>query len=174
MAKEKKICHKPLAYGIRQPELRKIASGSPYLDVDDVKLIIHKVLSETLALVIKDILRWIVRFVPKMTGNLRLDLRDNVMDSNIRNSILRIYICTTVNYAKYVVYMTTKQVRHKGKKIKHRGSVLTLHDPQAIGNFFETMVKYAIKSILYNLTKMKQKYARKTKLKFSEMKIVKL
>ncbi len=167
-------CHKPLAYGVRKPELKKIAQQHPSLTIDEVGYIITKILEDTLTLVFKDMKNWIKRFVPKMTGRLRFDLFAHLKDSHVKNFILRIYVCTSINYAEYVNKMKTSQVRHKGKKISYRGRLITLHDPQAIGHFFGRMVIFAIKSILIHLRKIKRKYAAKTKLKFKDMKIIKL
>jgi hypothetical protein len=166
--------HKPLAYGIRKPQLKKIAKANPNLSQKDIEKIITKILEEVKVLVVRDLRSWIKKFVPKMTGRLRFDLYAHVKDSAVKNNILRIHVQTSVAYALYVNKYKTSQVRHKGKRIKYRGRTIVLQDPLAIGGFFDKMVIFAIKIILFHLVKIKRKYSAKTRLKYAEMKIIKL
>lgn len=166
--------HKPLAYGIRVGNLRKIAEKHESLEINHIRAIIENILEDTWKLVRRDLTWWITRFVPRMTGRLRRDLYKHLMDSYIRNHILRVFIQTSVDYAKRVNDFETHNVRHKGKKIKYRGKTITLYDPHAIGHFFDIMVKFAIRIINRHLNTVKKKYASRTQLKLKDMRIIKL
>jgi len=95
------------------------------------------------------------------------------------------------SHAKREHYTVTYVRKGRGKKKIGKGKVTTyhpyatanyygksgriiLHDPQAIGNFFKKLVKFAIVSILKNLKKVKRRYASRTKLTYRAMKIIKL
>jgi hypothetical protein len=166
--------HKPLAYGIRAPELKKIAAKNDDLEVRDVKDIFDKILNETVKRSTKDLRKWINSKVPKMTGRLRRDLLNHLRTSYVSSTVLRVYIQTSVEYAKRVNDFETFNVRHRGKRVKYRGKTIILHDFKAIGHFFDKMVPFAIKTILYHLERAKRKYASRTKMKYNEMKVIKL
>ena len=166
--------HKPLAYGIRVHEIRSIAKKNDELTVKQTKAIIILILRETHKKTVKDVAKWIKIRVPKMTGRLRRDLLRHLLTSYVSAAVLRIFIQTSIDYAKRVNEFETFNVRHKGKKIKYRGRTIRLNDRKAIGHFFDEMVKFAIKTILYHLDRSKRRYASRTKMKYSEMKIIKL
>lgn len=166
------LSHKPLKYGINQPRLRAIAKKNEELDAKDVKVIVDKILHMTNSLVIKDVTEWIRRFVPKMTGRLRHDLWKHLLDSYVKDQVGRIIIKTSIDYAERVNSYQTHNVRHKGKRIKRHGRIIVLWDPQAIGGFFDAMVKYAKLRIKKNLQVAKNKVARKTKMKYKEINIM--
>ena len=166
--------HKPLAYGIRAPDIKRIADRNDALTVKMAKEIITKILEDTTRLVMKDMKRWINSKVPKMTGRLRRDILRHLRDSYVSSNVLRIFIQTSIDYAKRVNDFETHNVRHRGKRVKYRGKTYVLHDYKAIGHFFDAMVKFAIHSVKVNLIKVKRKYAARTKMKYIEMKIIKL
>lgn len=166
--------HKPLAYGIRAQEIKRIADKNDDLTVKMAKDIIEKILKETTQLTMKMLRKWIHKRVPKMTGRLRRDLLKHLQDSYVRSNVLRIFIQTSIDYAKRVNDFDTHNVRHRGKRIKYRGRTIVLNDPQAIGHFFDEMLKFAIKAILHNLITVKRKYSARTKMKYNEMRIIKL
>jgi len=166
--------HKPLAYGIRASEIKRITQNNPNLNLKDVNKIIDQILRETTRLTMKTMRKWINKRVPKMTGRLRRDLLKHLQDSYVKSNVLRIFIQTSIDYAKRVNDFQTHNVRHRGKRIKYRGRVIILNDPQAIGHFFDEMLKFAIKAILHNLIAVKRKYAARTKMNYNEMKIIKL
>ena len=174
MASKTIMYHKPLAYGIRAPQLKKIAQNNPNLDVKQVKAIIESILKDTTRRVVKIMRKWINSKVPKMTGRLRRDLLRHLKDSYVSSSVLRIFIQTSIDYAKRVNDFETFNVRHKGKRVKYRGKTYILHDFRAIGHFFDKMVPFAIKTIIYNLDQMKKRYASRTKMNYQEMQIIKL
>ena len=166
--------HKPLAYGIRAYDLKKIAQGNPNLNLKQVQNIIDQILRETTRLTMKTMRKWINKRVPKMTGRLRRDILKHLQDSYVKSNVLRIFIQTSIDYAKRVNDFQTHNVRHRGKRIKYRGRTIVLNDSQAIGHFFDEMLKFAIKAILHNLIAVKRKYAARTKMNYNEMKIIKL
>jgi len=159
-------------YGMEKWAIKEIAKKNPYLTIRMVEDIINQILEHVYTLVLKDMTWWIKRFVPKMTGRLRFDFWSYLQQSTVKKTKLTIILRTTQLYGKWVNKMKTSQVRHKGKKVTVDGIEFTLYDPQAIGGFFEKMVDATIKSIEMNLKKIKSKFARKTKLKYKEMKIV--
>jgi hypothetical protein len=55
----------------------------------------------------------------------------------------------------------------------HYGRIV-LNDPMAIGEFFDKMIIFTIKTILFHLVKVKKKYSARTKMKYKEMRIIKL
>ncbi|KKL99759.1 hypothetical protein LCGC14_1811160 [marine sediment metagenome] len=188
--------HKPLSYGIKKPEVRKVAQGNPLLSEREVKKIIDNILTDVFKLVVPDVVKWINKFVAKRTGQLRKNLILNFTSSRVKNYSLVFILRTSIDYAEKVSKYKTSQVRHSNAKREHHVDYTTkkgkkhrpyayayygghygrirLHDPQAIGNFFKMMVAYTVKSILRHLKTVKRKYAAKTKLKFREMKIIKL
>ncbi|KKM18004.1 hypothetical protein LCGC14_1670010, partial [marine sediment metagenome] len=133
--------------------------------------IIDNILHELHATVNKYLMIWILRFVPKMTGALRRDLLMHVRETIVKNHIIFFYIETSIYYAVRVNKMPTYAVRHRGKKVEYKEREYTLWDPQAIGHFFDKLETYAFRLIPAVLTKIKRKFAAKTKLKYREMKI---
>ncbi len=179
------VKHKPLTYGIKRPEIRKVAQGNPLLSEREVENIVVKILKETFQLVVRDVVKWINKFVAKRTGQLRENLILNLASSRTKNYTMVFVLLTSINYAEQVVNYKTSQVRHKNSKREHSGKWayanygghsgrITLNDPQAITNFFTMMVRYTVKSILINLKIIKRKYSAKTKMKFKEMRIIKM
>jgi len=166
--------HKPLAYGIRAPELKRIAEKQASLTVHDVHTIMEDILTDTYHLVMKDLIIWINHKVPKMTGRLRKDILNHLKDSYVRNHVLRIFIQTSIDYAERVNEFETKNVRHFGKRIRYRGKTIILKDSRAIGHFFDEMVKFTIKDINFHLVKVKRKYAARTRLRVTDMRIIQL
>ena len=166
--------HKPLSYGIRANELRRVAKEHPTLTIYQIQDIINNILNDTHRLVTRDLRKWINSKVPKMTGRLRRDLLSHLRTSYVSSYVLRIFIQTSIEYAKRVNDFETKNVRHKGKKIRYRGKTYILHDYKAIGHFFDKMIIFAINLINYHLVRVKSKYSRRTKLKMRDMRIVKL
>jgi len=168
------LSHKPLSYGVRKPDIKRIAAGNPDLDEKNVEAIINSILNELHAVVNASLRFWISRFVPKMTGRLRRDLYSHVKETIVSNNIITFYIKTNLEYAKRVNAMPTSSVRHSGKVITYQRRLITLNDPQAVGQFFQKLVLFTIHSITVSLVKIKRKFAATTKLKFREMRIIKL
>ena len=166
--------HKPLAYGVRANDIKRIAQKNANLNTTEVKQELSKILNDTNSNVRRELRKWINSKVPKMTGRLRRDLVRHLMTSYVSNCIMRIFVQTDIEYAKRVNAFNTSNVRHRGKKIKYRGRTIILHDFRAIGHFFDEMIKMAIKLILYHLERQKRRHSSSRKLKYNEMKIIKL
>ena len=196
--------HKPLKYGIKPSDIKQIAQKNPNLTAKEAEKIITKILEETTKLVLKDLKKWINKFVPKRTGQLRKNLLLNLKGSKVKGFLMMFIMRTSIDYAAQVNAYSTAQVRHKSAKREHyvsyvtkgRGKAkkgkgkkyhpyayayyggasgrITLNDPMAIGEFFDKMVIFTIKSILSNLVKIKRKYSARTKMKFKEMSIIKM
>lgn len=196
--------HKPLKYGINKKDIKKIADQHLELTIHKIEDLFQQILIEVYTLVLIDLKRWIARFVPKRTGQLRDNLFKNILSSRVKSNYIIIIIRTNIDYAKRVNAMTTAQVRHKGRRREHHVAYITkgrgkakigkgkryypyayayywgkhgriiLNDPEAIGGFFDMMIIFAIKSILINLKKVKHRYAARTKLKYKDMRIIKL
>lgn len=98
--------------------------------------LLDAVLNQTLGMMMEDVIAWILRFVPKRTGQLRFTLLENMKSSRVRGGILYFRIGTQLNYAPRVNAMSTSQVQHnswfenqskkkkwkkiKGKRLKRR------------------------------------------------------
>ncbi|KKM73165.1 hypothetical protein LCGC14_1413280 [marine sediment metagenome] len=160
-----------IKYGVNKSEIKRIAKHNQYLTEGEVGNIINNILHELHAKVNLYLMRWILRFVPKMTGALRRDLLMHIRETIVKNHIIYFYIQTNLEYAIRVNKMPTRAVRHRGKKVEYKNREYTLWDPQAIGHFFDKLESYAFKIIPIQLRKIKNKFARKTKLKYREMNI---
>ena len=144
-----------------QPRIRKIAKRNDAIDAKDVKAIVDKVLHMANVMTIKDVTKWIRRFVPKDTGRLRHNVWKHLLDSYVKNQIARIIMKSDLDYAERVNDFKTHNVRHRGKKIKRHGKTVVLWDPQAIGGFFDEMIKYTKIRIKKNLQVARNKVAQK-------------
>ena len=96
---------------------------------------------------IRELEMWINKFVPKRTGQLRYTLIENLHSSFVKLGLMRIILGTDVGYAEDVADMSTMQVRHSGQigyayYWREHGKII-LDDPNAIGNFWEELLKYA-------------------------------
>ena len=163
-----------IKYGMKRSEIKKIAKHNPYLTEGEVARIIGVILNELHAIVNRFLMAWIMRFVPKMTGALRRDLLMHIRETIVKNQVIYFYLQTTLSYAIKVNKMPTRAVRHRGKVVEYKEREYTLWDPQAVGHFFDKLETYAFKIIPYILTKIKRRYAAKTKLKFREMRIIQI
>jgi len=188
--------HKPFKYGLNSTAIKNIAKQSSIYTEKEVKEIIKDLLNEVLELTLEDLKQWILKFVPKRTGQLRRNMLKNIQSSRVKSNILRIIIRTSIDYAAQVNAYSTAQVRHKNAKREHYSDYtpkkggehhpyayayygghygrITLNDPLAIGHFFDKMLLYVQKKVLLNLTTIKRKYSLKTHLKYKELKVVKL
>ena len=131
-------------------------------------MLITPILNEVLERTLNDLKNWILRFVPKRTGQLRNALLRNMTKSKVQGNVLNFIIGTNFKYAERVNQMSTRQVRHaswfehrgkrkkvKGKRFKrrpkakrayayyynHHGPIF-LDDPEAIGGFWDALLKY--------------------------------
>ena len=153
--------------------------------------LVQSVLNETLQLVLDDMRLWILRFVPKRTGQLRFSLLKELESSKVRDGVLIFIIGTHVDYARKVNEMSTSQVGHsshkehsgkwayayyythrrRGPKVgrkkygvgkRYRGPSnyrIYLYDPEAVGGFWDALLKYLKARVLIHLKKaMKGQY----------------
>lgn len=162
----------------------KISSIASDNDINTTQLIqlLDAVLEQTLSLMMEEVIGWILRFVPKRTGQLRDSLLRNMQSSRVRNGVLRFIIGTHLNYAPRVNAMSGHQVKHhswfehgkmiKRKKKKGKGKRFTrkrgkrayayyyghygrifLDDPEALGNFWAHLLIFIKDRAKVNLAK---------------------
>ena len=165
--------HPVMKYGVTKIHIKKISKKSGQ-DEKDIKKMLDKIFHEAHRQILKDLTKWIRKYVPKMTGRLRHDLWKHLLDSYTKNQTLWVYIATSIDYAEKVNNYQTHNVRHKGKRVKRRGKVYILWDPQAIGGFFDKMVIFAIKNIDMNLDKAKKRFSSRLGVKYRDITITKL
>jgi len=155
--------------GIKKAAIKYIAGTRDDLSYNDVLEIINKILNEVHSSVLADMEEWIEDKVPKRTGQLRDNLIQNIQSSRVRNGVLRIIIATSIDYAKKVNEMSTKQVMHGGTHKEHSGKWayayyyghygrIFLLDPGAIGGFFDKLVEFAKERALFHLARLAQQY----------------
>lgn len=136
----------------------KIKIGLPVIEIkylakqnaisyDEVLSTIHDMLLYVLDELIVELEIWINKFVPKRTGQLRESLIANLHSSSVKMGLMRIILGTHLSYAEDVSDMSTMQVRHSGEKgyayYYGESGPIILDDPQAIGDFWEELIKYA-------------------------------
>ena len=83
-------------------------------------ILIKAVLNETLQRTLEDIRLWILKYVPKRTGQLRFTLLKKLESSKVRRETLVFIIGSNLDYARSVNQMSTSQVRHNSHK-EHSG-----------------------------------------------------
>ena len=154
-----------LKISISKADVQYIVGHSKFNTVKEVLIWIKDILEETLQNTLIDLEMWIDRFVPKRTGHLRHDLKQQLKSSNVKKNVLRFILQTQLDYASKVNEMSTYQVRHLGPKENdgswayanywgHSGRI-TLDDPEAKGNFFDKFLKFARDRVIINLAKAK-------------------
>lgn len=157
--------------GVKKDAISYIVGQNRNLTYQDVVAIIQNILADLLKQTILELELWIDEKVPKRTGRLRANLKDNLRASGIVNTLLRIILGTTVPYAEQVNAMSTSTVRHHGEigyvyywnPWNIRGRVV-LYDPRAIGNFWGELLEFAKERIMINIAKIKAKYASSTSI----------
>ena len=127
-------------------EIKYLAKGST-LTFDEILALYHNMLLYVLDELLFELKIWINTKVPKRTGQLRENMLKHLETSNVKKGLMRILLGTNIDYAPKVAEMTTGQVRHSGE-IGYAGyygitGPIVLNDPQAIGNFWEELLKYA-------------------------------
>jgi len=132
--------------GLPVIEIKYIAKSTE-MTYDKVLSTINDMLLYVLDELLLELERWINKFVPKRTGQLRDSLIANLYSSRVKNGLMRVILGTSLDYAEDVAEMSTRQVRHFGEEgyayyYSESGPII-LDDPQAIGNFWEELLKYA-------------------------------
>lgn len=189
------VLSEQLMVNISSANITKLAKDTDMTSKQFI-LLVSAVLNETLQMVLEDMKLWILRFVPKRTGQLRFSLLKRLESSKVRNGVLIFIIGTHVEYAKEVNEMSTSQVQHashkehsgewayayyythkrRGPKVgkrkfgvgkKYKGPSnyrIYLYDPEAVGGFWDELLKYLKKRVLHHLQNaMKAQYG-ETKL----------
>lgn len=141
----------------------------------------HDEIVQLIQLILEDVLRdtkaaleeWIDSKVPKRTGQLRFMLKTWMGGSSVGENIMKLILGTNLPYAEDVSKMTTSQVRHNNEwgyvyytnifgidsKTRPRGhKKIRLHDPRAIGFFWEKMLEFAKEEVDKNLIRAKNKH----------------
>ena len=148
----------------------KLVIGKKTYTVEDVKTFIQKILDETLELTITETEEWIDEFVPKRSGDLRESLKKYLYRSRppettvgeLKGLRLILGVGAEITYAKYVIDMEDYNVQHdatwyehSGKRAYSKGSRVFLDDPNALANYHNEMVRFAVERLKINLSKIK-------------------
>ena len=148
--------------GVTKSDIKYIIGQQTDLEHNQVKDLIIDILEQTLDLTIADLEEWIDSKVAKRTGKLRDDLKLELNSSFVRDTLLSLKLGTHIEYAKFVAEMSTAMVRHSGEVgTAYYGGVsgdIMLNDPQAIGNFFVKLIKFAKERLEINFAKAKAMY----------------
>lgn len=156
-------------------------------------ILIKAVLNETLQRTLEDIRLWILKYVPKRTGQLRFTLLKKLESSKVRRETLVFIIGSNLDYARSVNQMSTSQVRHNshkehsgewayayyyshkrrgpkvgqrrrkvGKKYKGPSNYrIFLYDPNAIGSFWDELIKYLrLRTVFHLNNAMREQYGK--------------
>ena len=151
--------------GLPVIKIRYIAKNTD-LTFPEVLALFHNMLLYTLSQLTNELRKWIKTKVPKATGQLRQSLLDNLESSSVKKGLMRIVLGTHVSYAPDVAEYTTEQVRHN-KEVgyayyyKKSGRII-LNDPEAIGDFWNELMKYANERTRFILTHAINKYFKGT------------
>lgn len=137
--------HRPKV-GLTVIKIKYMAKGTT-LTFEEVLALLHSMLLYVLDELIFELELWINKYVPKATGQLRDSLIKNLESSDVKKGLMRLVLGTHIDYAPKVAEMSTSTVRHAGQEryvyyYGERGKI-QLWDPQAIGNFWEELMKYA-------------------------------
>lgn len=137
--------HRPKV-GLTVIKIKYLAKGTT-LTFEEIMALLHSMFLYVLDELLSELRIWINTKVPKATGQLRDSLLKNLESSNVKKGLMRLVLGTHIDYAPKVAEMSTSQVRHAGKKsyayYYGESGPIILWDPQAIGNFWEELMKYA-------------------------------
>jgi len=137
--------HRPKT-GLTVVKIKYIAKGAT-LTFEEILALLHNMLLYVLDELLFELRVWINTKVPKRTGQLRENLLKHLETSGVKKGLMRIVLGTDIRYAPDVAKYSTSQVRHSGE-IGYAGyygitGPISLWDPEAIGNFWEELMKYA-------------------------------
>lgn len=155
-----------------EPNIKYVIGKIKYT-YEQVLEFIQEIMNETLELTIQETKEWIWEFVPLRSG----DLQDNLikyLEKSRPPSItvreppsIRLILGAgkEVEYARYVNEMDETMVQHNSTWLEHsgrraysKGVPVMLHDPHAVGYFFDKMVSYSIERLKINLDKAIYKF----------------
>jgi len=132
--------------GLPVVKIKFIAKKSE-LDYEEITILFHNMLLYVLDELLFELRAWINTKVPKRTGQLRDNLLKNLKSSRVKKGLMRLVLGTNIDYAPKVAAMSTSQVRHSGEKgyayYYGEHGPINLNDPQAIGDFWNELMKYA-------------------------------
>lgn len=150
--------------GIPKTQITYIAKNV-HLNYQDVLLRIRTMLNDLLVAILDDLTLWIKTYVPKRTGQLQENLIRHLESSTVitKGNLLRIVLGTNIDYAEAVNEMVTTQVRHMGEVVRvyyygYHGEKIVLNDPEAVGHFFDELLKYAKERVLLLMTRYVEIY----------------
>lgn len=147
--------------GLPTIEIKHLAKNNE-MSYDEILQTIHDMLLYVLDELTHELEIWIESKVPKRTGQLRDSLIANLHSSRVKLGLMRVILGTHLSYAEDVADMSTTQVRHSGEEgyayyYGHYGKII-LWDPEAIGNFWEELLKYAQERTMFILQRAIDEY----------------
>lgn len=132
--------------GLPVVKIKYVARGNK-LDFKEVLALIHNMLLYVLDELMVELRIWINTKVPRRTGQLRDNLLRNLESSNVKKGLMRLVLGTNIDYAPDVAEMSTAQVRHSGEigyaYYYGKSGRMILYDPEAIGDWWNELIKYA-------------------------------
>jgi len=132
--------------GLPVIKIKYIAKNTE-VDYEDIVILLHNMFLYVLDELLFELRIWINTKVPKRTGQLRESLLKNLESSSVKKGLMRLVLGTDVGYAPDVAKYSTRQVRHSGEVgyayYWGEDGRMILNDPEAIGNFWEELIKYA-------------------------------
>ena len=147
--------------GIPVIQIKYLAKNTE-VDYEDIVVLLHNMFLYVLDELLFELRIWITTKVPKATGQLRDSLLRNLESSTVKKGLMKLVLGTNIDYAPKVAEMSTRQVRHSGEKgyayyYGEHGKI-TLDDPQAIGNFWEELMKYAQERTMFIMQRAIDEY----------------
>ena len=132
--------------GLPAIKIKYIAKKTEF-NYEEIVILLHNMFLYVLDELIFELKIWINTKVPKRTGQLRDNLLKHLESSSVKKGLMRLVLGTNIDYAPDVAEYSTRQVRHSGEKgyayYYGEDGPINLNDPQAIGNFWEELLKYA-------------------------------
>jgi len=118
---------------------------------EEALTVFHAMLIYVLDQIKKELKAWILKFVPKRTGQLQDNMLRQLESSSVKKGLMRLVLGTNIDYAPKVAEMSTSQVAHD-QEVGYAyywgaSGRLILDDPDAIGDFWEELKKYTIESL---------------------------
>ena len=117
------------------------------VDYEDIVILLHNMFLYVLNELQFELRIWINTKVPKRTGQLRDNLLKHLESSKVKKGLMKLVLGTDIQYAPDVADYSTRQVRQSGEKgdsdYYGESGPIILDDPQAIGDFWEELLKYA-------------------------------
>ena len=132
--------------GLPVIKIKYIAKNTE-VDYADIVILLHNMFLYVLNELQFELRIWINTKVPKRTGQLRDNLLKHLESSKVKKGLMKLVLGTDIQYAPDVADYSTRQVRHSGEKgyayYYGESGPIILDDPQAIGDFWNELLKYA-------------------------------